>query len=162
MKAYGKWVRGEEKLRRGAMVGVIAVVGIGLLAGCAHMMMMFHAKAERPPASEFGLGPRVSANGVYEATIEPTEPLKVRRMHTVRLKVGTAEGAAVDGAEIVVDGGMPQHGHGLPTKPRVTRSLGGGVYQVDGVKFNMGGWWELKFRIASAAGTDSVVFNLDL
>jgi len=30
------------------------------------------------------------------------------------------------------------------------------------MKFNMGGWWVVKFQLASAAGTDSVVFNLKL
>jgi hypothetical protein len=126
------------------------------------MHLMMHGRAERPAESEFGLGPRASAGGVYVATIEPLEPLRVRRMQRVRLTLRTAGEAAVEGATIVVDGGMPQHGHGLPTTPKVTRDLGGGVYLVDGVKFNMGGWWELKFRIASAAGTDSVAFNLDL
>jgi hypothetical protein len=58
---------------------------------------------------------------------------------------------------------MPQHGHGLPTKPRVTRALGNGDHLVEGMKFNMGGWWVVKFRVASsAAGADSVVFNLSL
>ena len=38
-----------------------------------------------------------------------------------------------------VDGDMPQHGHGLPTRPRVTRNLGNGDYQIEGVKFQMGG-----------------------
>jgi len=162
MKKYGTWVRRTRRMRKVAAISGIAMVAIGFLAGCAHVMTMIHGGPERPPESEFGFGPRISTNGIYEATIEPTEPLAVRRMHTVKLKVGTVGGGAVDGAEIVVDGGMPQHGHGLPTNPRVTQPLGEGVYQVDGVRFNMGGWWELKFRIASAAGTDSVVFNLDL
>jgi hypothetical protein len=26
----------------------------------------------------------------------------------------------------------------------------------------MGGWWVVKFRVATTAGTDSVVFNLSL
>jgi hypothetical protein len=73
-----------------------------------------------------------------------------------------ADDSAVDGARIAVDGGMPQHGHGLPTQPRVTAELGEGAYQIDGVRFNMGGWWELKFAIASGAGTDTVTFNLKL
>jgi len=30
------------------------------------------------------------------------------------------------------------------------------------VKFNMGGWWVVRFAIASAAGTDTVTFNLSL
>ena len=46
---------------------------------------------------------------------------------------------------------MPRHGHGLPTKPRVTRPLGNGDHLVEGMKFNMGGWWVVKFRVASAA-----------
>jgi hypothetical protein len=28
------------------------------------------------------------------------------------------------------------------------------------MKFNMGGWWVVKFRVRSAAGSDSLVFNL--
>jgi hypothetical protein len=30
------------------------------------------------------------------------------------------------------------------------------------MKFNMGGWWVVKFRVAAVAGRDSVVFNLSL
>jgi hypothetical protein len=30
------------------------------------------------------------------------------------------------------------------------------------VKFNMGGWWVVRFAIASGAGTDTVTFNLSL
>jgi hypothetical protein len=141
------------------IVGMLAVV---LLAGCNLFMTMNHGAAQRPADSEFGLGPRASASGTYVATIETSQPLRVRRMQTVKLTVHRVDGTPVDGATIVVDGGMPEHGHGLPTEPRVTRSLGAGAYQVEGLKFNMGGWWELKFRITSAAGTDSVTFNLDL
>jgi len=131
-------------------------------AGCGTIMTMMHGGPSRPPESEFGLGPRPSATTMYTATLEPAEPLRQRRLHSVRLRVLTVDQKPVDGASIKVDGGMPQHGHGLPTSPRVTRALGDGVYQVDGVRFNMGGWWELKFRISAAAGVDSVTFNLAL
>jgi hypothetical protein len=77
------------------------------------------------------------------------------------IRVTSKDGSVVSGLQITVDGGMPQHGHGLPTKPRVTKDLGEGRYQVEGLKFNMGGWWELKFALAGAA-SDSVVFNLEL
>ena len=63
---------------------------------------------------------------------------------------------------ISVDGGMPEHGHGLPTQPRVKRALGHGVYEIEGVRFNMGGWWEFKLAIAGSRGADTVTFNLDL
>jgi hypothetical protein len=36
------------------------------------------------------------------------------------------------------------------------------VYEIEGVRFSMGGWWELKLAIDSAAGADTVTFNLSL
>lgn len=152
----------KEGGRRGVMVGVFGGVVILALAACGHMGMLVGGNAERPPEEEFGLGPRASVAGLYQATLEPEAPLRVRAMQSVRLVVLGADGRAVERAEIVVDGGMPEHGHGLPTRPRVTRSLGAGAYEVEGVRFNMGGWWELKFEIAGVAGRDTVVFNLDL
>ena len=149
-------------LRNGMGRMIAGMIGVVALAGCNLFMTMHGGSAERPAASEFGLGPRTSASGAYVATIETSQPLHVRRMQSVKLTIRSADDAPVDGATITVDGGMPEHGHGLPTEPRVTRNLGAGVYQVEGLKFNMGGWWELKFRISSAAGTDTVTFNLAL
>jgi hypothetical protein len=54
---------------------------------------------------------------------------------------------------------MPQHGHGLPTQPRVTEELGDGRYRLDGMKFSMTGWWEMKVKIDAAPGKDQVTFN---
>jgi hypothetical protein len=57
---------------------------------------------------------------------------------------------------------MPQHGHGLPTQPQVTQSLGNGDYLVEGMKFQMAGWWVVDFNIDSAGQRDNVRFNLIL
>src|SRR5690349_25127828 len=103
------------------------------MTACSNSMMMVHgAGAKRPAASEFGLAPRSSAEGRYVATLEPAMPLRPRQMQTVRVTVRGADGRAIDGAEISIDGGMPQHGHGLPTRPRVTRNLGDGIYEIEG------------------------------
>jgi hypothetical protein len=75
------------------------------------------------------------------------------------VKLATAEGTPVHGARFRVDGGMPQHGHGLPTQPRVTREIEAGVYALDGMKFSMTGWWEVKLDIDSPQGADKVTFN---
>lgn len=85
-----------------------------------------------------------------------------RRLQKVNVQVLDAGGQPADEASITVDGGMPQHGHGLPTRPRMTSRLGGGIYEIDGVRFNMGGWWQLQLTIRAAQGTDTVTFNLDL
>lgn len=123
-----------------------------VVTACAHV----------PAKSEFGLGPRTSKGGLYTATLQPAESLRPRKLQTIQVALKDAKGQAVDGASITVDGGMPQHGHGLPTQPRVTKSLGDGVYVIEGIRFNMGGWWEFRLAIAGNAGTDTVTFNLSL
>jgi hypothetical protein len=135
---------------------IITPVAALTLMACMHMVM-----TPKPPASEFGYGPRTSASGQFRVTVQETAPFKTGKLLSTTIQVVDAGGKSVDGLAIGVDGGMPQHGHGLPTKPRVTQQLGDGRYQVDGLKFNMGGWWELKFKFAGSA-SDSVVFNLAL
>jgi hypothetical protein len=123
---------------------------------------MLH-RAAKPAAEQFGFGPRTSTESRYTATLEPAvQPLKARRMLKVQVSIRDAAGQPVDGASIEVDGGMPEHGHGLPTKPRVTRSLGDGRYEIEGLRFNMGGWWELHLAISTPAGADRVTFNLQV
>ena len=149
-------------IRRTVLTLATLAVAISMTA-CSHAMMMIRGTgANRPAASEFGLGPRASAEGRYVATLEPAKPLRPRQMQTVRVSVRDAEGRAIEEAEISIDGGMPQHGHGLPTRPRVTRNLGDGIYEIEGVRFNMGGWWEFKLAIAGSRGADTVTFNLEL
>jgi hypothetical protein len=153
-----------EKSKMQRTVTALATLAVAIsMTACSHAMMMFHGSgAKRPAASEFGLGPRSSSEGRYVATLEPARPLRPRQMQTVRVTLRDAEGRAIDEAQISVDGGMPQHGHGLPTRPRVTRNLGDGIYEIEGVRFNMGGWWEFKLAIAGSRGADTVTFNLDL
>ena len=139
----------------------LAIVALLTLTACTPMMAMMHG-AHRPAITEFGLGPRTSANGVYVATLQPERALKPRQMQTVRVTVADAAGTPVEDAAITIDGGMPEHGHGLPTRPRMTRALATGTYEVEGVRFNMGGWWEFRITITSARGTDTVTFNLAL
>jgi hypothetical protein len=148
---------------RNALVFVLALTAAVGATGCGHLMMMMHGKSvPRPSATEFGTGPRASAARQFTATLQPDQPLRARRLQTVRVAITDAAGRPVDDATIEVDGGMPEHGHGLPTRPRVTRALGDGLYEIEGVRFNMGGWWELKLAISALAGSDIVTFNLDL
>jgi hypothetical protein len=147
--------------RRVALFLAIAVLAAGASA-CSHLAAMAGGDVKRPAATEFGLGPRTSANQKYTATLQPRQPLRLRRLQTVPVLITDAGGRPVEQAAIKVDGGMPEHGHGLPTQPRLGRSLGGGVYEIDGVRFSMGGWWEFKLAIESPAGADSVTFNLSL
>jgi hypothetical protein len=134
-----------------ALAAIIAVT----LTGC----MMF----SKPPADLDYSRTRTSEAGIYRATIRPQgDSIPKGKLQRWTLHLETSGGMPVDSAALTVDGGMPQHGHGLPTSPRVTRALGNGDHLVEGMKFNMGGWWVVKFHVATQAGVDSLVFNLKL
>lgn len=150
-----------SRLRRVLALSMIAA-GFAL-TGCSAVALAMGREDARPPAaSEFGTGPRASNRSLYAATLEPREPLRLRQLLAVPVRIVDANGRPVDGATVSIEGGMPEHLHGLPTKPRVTRSLGEGVYEIEGLRFSMGGWWQLTLVIDSPAGVDSVTFNLAL
>jgi len=144
-----------RSVRARAFLLAAAVVAVSLIEGC--MMMA------KPPADLDYSRTRTSEAGRYRATIKPDgDSIPKGKLQRWTLHLETPTGAAIDSAKVTVDGGMPQHGHGLPTKPRVTRQLGHGDHLVEGMKFNMGGWWVVKFHVASTTGADSVVFNVKL
>lgn len=141
--------------RRAILFGIPALVIVAVAAGAVWMM--------RVPADLDLSREKVTAAGHYIAAISPQqEPVSIGSLHAWTVTLTDREGRPVDGAHFTIDGGMPQHGHGLPTLPAVTRDMGEGRYLVEGVKFNMPGWWELKFAIEGSSGTDDVTFNLVL
>lgn len=141
--------------RRAILVGIPAIVlATGVAAG------LFSRSA--PGDLDLALSKRI-ASGLYLAALAPVaEPVTVGPMHSWTVSLTDAAGAPVEAASIAVDGGMPQHGHGLPTAPAVTRSLGEGQFLIEGMKFNMSGWWEIDLSIDGPAGADTVTFNLVL
>jgi len=87
---------------------------------------------------------------------------QINRMHSWILHIETASGEAVEGAQVSVSGGMPEHDHGLPTQPRVTADLGGGKYRLEGMRFHMSGRWEIVVTISTGDDTVKVMIPLQL
>ncbi|HET7520221.1 MAG TPA: FixH family protein [Candidatus Limnocylindria bacterium] len=87
---------------------------------------------------------------------------QVNEVHTWTLHIEDATGLPVEGATVVVDGDMPAHGHGMPTQPEVTADLGTGDYRVDGMAFQMGGYWVVDVTVSADGETDTIHFGLDL
>lgn len=131
---------------------LIAVAGVGV------------AKMMQPPPADLDLSlAKQTDQGLYTAAVEPgLSPIAVGTMHGWVVSITTPDGTPVETAEITVDGGMPQHGHGLPTEPEVSANLGGGRYQIEGMKFNMPGWWVVNLAVDGPAGPDTVTFNIVL
>ncbi|MCR5860084.1 FixH family protein [Mesorhizobium sp. J428] len=145
-------------LRSRKVIVVSAVLLAIVLAVIAYMMI-----AMAPPSNLDLSRGRTTAKGLFAVEIAPENPAFERNtLHSWIVTVHTPAGEPVEDAQITVDGGMPQHGHGLPTAPQVTASLGEGRYRIEGVRFNMSGWWEFKLRVKAAAGEDDVIFNLSL
>ena len=141
------------------------LAGLGLAALLAGVLAVVYLTA---PQSAQLAGPDVSRtkntdNGLFVASFLPERGVvRQGELESWLLTLKTKAGAPVEGAAIAISGGMPQHNHGLPTSPQATDYLGEGRYRIDGVKFTMSGWWQLRFAISAAAGSDSVVFNVVL
>lgn len=140
------------------------LIMVMLVGGCAvpsatPAMQM----SSNPPADADYRTTRTSENDLFQVTYSPSlDPILINELHQWTLHVETAEGVPVNDAVIAVSGGMPEHNHGMPTEPKVTESLGNGDYRVEGMQFQMGGWWTITFVIDAAGQQDSVTFNLKL
>jgi hypothetical protein len=86
--------------------------------------------------------------------------VEIGKFQTWVLELRTSDGAAVAGAAVAIAGGMPGHGHGLPTQPQVTEELGMGQYRIEGVKLNMAGAWVIEVFVESSAARDRLRFDL--
>ena len=132
-------------------ISTLAALGafVALATGCG-----------TPPADLDLALDKMSTHGAYRvALVPPAQAPAINQLHSWKVKLTTPAGTPVHGAHFRVGGGMPQHGHGFPTQPRVTRELADGTYALDGMKFSMTGWWEVKLDIQGPQGSDQVTFN---
>lgn len=130
-------------------------------AQSAHNGMAGHAAVRARPANLDTSLDRMSDRGLYQVRIESLQqPLPLNRIHSWSVKI-ERNGKPVQGVTISADGGMPEHGHGFPTALKTGVDTAGG-HVINGVKFSMRGWWEIKLDIQSPAGADQVTFNVVL
>lgn len=102
-------------------------------------------------------------SGLYRiAYTSNLDPIRINEIHAWVLHVETADGEPVPDAEITLEGGMPAHDHGLPTRPQVTEYLGEGDYRIGGMRFHMSGDWEIDVTIDAAPGRDVCTISLTL
>ena len=129
------------------------------LLGLAALVCPLLACSTPPPDLDLSLR-RTSVEKKFVVSMEPpATPATINQIHSWKVRVASPAGLPVSRARIAVDGGMPQHGHGLPTQPQVTQELGDGLYLLEGMKFSMTGWWEIKLTIQTPEASDTVTFN---
>ena len=138
------------------------IMGVGLIVVLVAFSIMMLSMNYIPETLDTS-STLMSDQGRYQVSyISELSPVPINQIQMWKLRVTDSNGQPVEDAVITVDGGMPQHGHGLPTVPQVTKYLGDGLYQVEGLKFHMPGWWVVKFNIVRNEMTDNVTFNLML
>jgi cytochrome c peroxidase len=100
-------------------------------------------------------------DGYLHLSIESqATPIPLNKLHSWIVSVKTPSGKPSQPLEILIDGGMPRHSHGLPTQPQVTRYLQGGKYLIEGLQFHMAGVWQLRFKCLDEMGWHDVTFKL--
>jgi hypothetical protein len=105
----------------------------------------------------------LSRSGYYRVSYtSKLNPVVINRIHAWVIHVESADGKPVEGAKITLTGGMPAHNHGLPTAPTMTAELGGGDYQVEGIRFHMAGYWELRITVDADGRRDTVIIPLTI
>lgn len=147
----------SRRWRRSRLLGVAGVVLVVLVA----LLVVLLARMHGAPADLDRSTTQLSAQGHYQVSYTPHDgPLTLNTLHSWTLHVTTPSGEPVTDARVTVDGGMPQHGHGLPTQPQVSGPLGDGTYLIEGLKFQMPGWWVVDVTVEAGGTRDTVRFNL--
>ena len=139
-------------------------LGLLLLVGAIWFALMLRRMTDEntPPPDLNVSRTRLSAQGLYSGTYTASlEPLTIDTLHSWTLHLETADGKPVENATITVHGDMPGHGHGLPTKPIVSQR-GNGDYLVEGMKFQMTGWWYVDFEVSDGGKQDTLRFDFVL
>ncbi len=140
-------------------VGIVGVIALVALVVFGIVTLRMNYVPDNLDTSTTLMSEHDSYQVSYETVLNP---IPINQIQTWTIRVTEPDGRTVEDAQITVDGGMPQHGHGLPTAPQITDYLGDGLYRVEGMKFNMPGWWVVKFEITHDGTTDNVTFNLML
>lgn len=98
-------------------------------------------------------------------------PIPLSRLFSIDAVVTDSGGAPVTDATLDINATMPQHGHGMSTKPENipgTCDASGvcahplGQYRTEGMKFHMPGDWTMSFKVESSRGNDEAVVVVTL
>lgn len=103
-----------------------------------------------------------SDSGLTLSLFSQLKPIEINRIHSWELLIRDSADNPVTAATIEVEGGMPEHDHGLPTSPRVTSEIEAGRYLLEGVRFHMQGLWQIIFTIDTGDAVEELTLDFDL
>ncbi len=113
-------------------------------------------------ATEFPLQSTTEAGRYHVELMPENGQAPIAEIHNWKVRLTTSEDEAFVPTRLGLAGGMPAHGHGMQTEARVTQQLEDGTFLIEGIKFHMGGEWELIVGVDGPAGFDTATFTLKL
>ena len=119
-------------------------------------LLVAHAAGEEIPVLS-GNTPEGTRIEIYS----DLAPLKINRIHSWRIRILDANGAPQE-AHMSISGGMPEHDHGMPTAPQITRQLDNGDYLLEGMRFHMPGAWQLLIELTIKGAQQTAVIDFHL
>ena len=89
-------------------------------------------------------------------------PLRINQIHSWHVRILDGDRKTVAVEQLQINGGMPEHDHGLPTQPQITATLDNGDYLLEGVRFHMQGLWLLQIDLQHDSSEDSAAIEFVL
>ena len=89
---------------------------------------------------------QVSNNNHYKVDLHCDHPPTISGFQQCNLTL-TDKVKKLAYVNIIIEGGMPEHHHGLPTAPKISWNYDKKYYNINGLKFSMPGAWQLTFLI---------------
>lgn len=99
-------------------------------------------------------------NGQYAVHLDGVPAaLKSGEVQQWCVKVTDAKGKPAAAVKLKFEGGMPQHGHGLPNFPAVSANAKNQTcpYRIDGIEFHMPGVWQIGFELQDRKGAKQAI-----
>lgn len=101
-----------------------------------------------------------TARDSYEIRVVPVPaPVPLNELFELTVEITPGKGAAAIDS-VLVDADMPEHKHGMNTKPEVSGD--GRVWRVEGMLFHMPGYWELYVDVESGGLVERAVIPVEL
>jgi hypothetical protein len=145
----------------GAGLGAVAISAVALLSGASEV-----AEGPKLPATPSALELRTTIpirGAPLRVGLEPAkQPIAVGMTQPWSVLVASAQGAPLSGCKVTFNATMPEHGHGLPTAPRVEGESAPGRYRLEGLRFSMAGYWQVDVDATCDEGTQRALFDLRL
>ncbi len=113
-------------------------------------LLVFYLPTLKAKESTTWIMSQVSKNNHYQVDLQCDHPPTLSGFQNCELTLSN-QSKQIAIANIIIEGGMPEHHHGLPTTPKISWDEDNKTYIIKGLKFSMPGSWQLTFLIDKTA-----------